>query len=936
MLKQVRKKIASSISNSDEPEQFLWNKWLRAPITEYEVVTSPMVQMYDTEDLNEWITRPSLEQENFDFTRIRVSKKIEKYFMPKGKTHKIFFGFGESVNRSIKFSEDSPLKFFYTAKLEQKEADIFLSTKKGDSKETSVKLNPNQKESSFKLKTSKSENIDLPRNKPDAEKPKNLVNKHEVSFGKLNTNEKENLVNLKPEIFNIELLNLDELGKSAASKKDIADAFSPIKSKTEISKVEVQSPDKLIQSTDFSEKDKNKTVAFDKVKYSPKIYKVKTSGIEKINAPVYFLKDIHPKEVNVINNNSDISKYFGADEKVKVIDPFKLVSKEGDQNLLTSILQPSSGIKEVEKEEILNQLYNFQKEGAQFLTEHPRSLITEDLGTGKSIQAVTAVRILFRQKSIKSAIVICSQFDVGSVEATIVTGNPAGWAGHFYTYAPELSINIVKGDETNEKLEKQSLIEKWAVQAPVFIAGYSSLLKSINYEIIDKERLKKFDCLIFDETQNLINKNITGYFSGLDGTKTKYVFGLSSLPAGLFKTNIEPVFKSEKSKLEILQRKKSEFIKELPAVIKQDYWLELDTNQKIEYENILSQGREKLTQLVQAGNPFLIQSNVFTLIHQLKQACNFFSGSEISLKSELLLTHLEVMSKTKKKVLVFSQYDRMGTQRLEQVLKKAGISSMVYQTGMPVKEMEKIIRNFRTSKDATALIFGLKAGGQNINLPDVHHVIHFDNWWNPITLWQLEERINCIDNSEPLNIYTYLTSNSVDLKIYEMLWKKGLLEKNTIETLNPENIYEFFGSEDWLNIFQVPGTSEKEMEAKLVKAESKIDELTIDDFQNKLKMFFTRLGYKNLVIKGNKKNNEVEATGTFTKSGKDIKMQAKCLLSGKEGDVNLQQIFNNKDEKIFFITLSEQSKGPQIRLPFNVSYISRKLFINYLVHFKLI
>jgi len=936
MLKQVRKKIASSISNSDEPEQFLWNKWLRAPITEYEVVTSPMVQMYDTDDLNEWIVSPSLQQENFDFARIRVSKKIEKYFVPKSKTHKIFFGFGESSNQSIKFSENSPLKFFYTAKLEQKDADIFLNLKKGDSKETSVKLNPQQKESSFKLKTSKPENIDLPRNKPDSQKPKNLVNKQEMSSAKLNADEKENLVNLKPEIYNVELLNLDEIGKSVSSKKDITDAFSPIKSKTEISKVEVQSPDKLIQSIDYSEKDQNKKVAFDKVKSSPKIYKVKTSGIEKINAPVYFLKDIHPKEVNVINNNADISKYFGADEEVKVIDPLSLASKESDQNLLASILQPSSGINEVEKEELLLQLYNYQKEGAQFLTEHQRSLIAEDLSTGKSIQAVAAVRILFKQKSIKSALVICSQFDVGSIEATTAARNPSGWAGHFYSYAPELSINIIKGDETNEKLEKQSLIEKWATQTSVFIAGYSSLLKSINYEIIDKERLKKFDCIIFDEAQNLINKNITSYFSGLETGKTKYILGLSSLPAGLFKSSIEPVFKSEKSKLEILQRKKQELVKELPSVIKQDYWVELDSNQKIEYENILSQGREKLAQLIQAGNPFLIQSNVFTLIHQLKQASNFFSSSETSPKSELLLTQLDIISKTKKKVLVFSQYDRMGTQRLEQVLKKAGISSMVYQTGMPAKEMEKIVRNFRISKDTTALIFGLKAGGQNINLPDVHYVIHFDNWWNPITLWQIEEKISSLENGEPLNIYSYLTSNSVDLKIYEMLSKKGLLDKNTIETLNPENIYEFFSSEDWLNIFQVPGQSEKEMEEKLAKAAGKIEELTIDDYQNKLKMFFTRLGYKNLILKTNKKNDEVGAAGTFTRNGKDTKMRAICLFSNKEKDVNFDEVFKYRDEKTFFITLAEQNKKPQIRLPFNASYINRELFINYLVHFKLI
>jgi len=791
MLKQVRKKIASSISNSDEPEQFLWNKWLRAPITEYEVVTSPGVQIYDTENLNEWIIQPTLQQERFGFSRVRVSKKIEKYFVPKIKTHNVFFGFGETINQLVKISENNPLKFRYIAKLEQKDADIFMNLKKGDSKETSIKLNPQQKESAFKLKSTKAENIELPRNKPGSQKPKNLVENQEMLSAKVHVNEKENLVNLKPEIINIELLKFDDLGRSKSSGKEIPASFAPINEKTQISKIDVQSPDKLIKSLDYSEKEKNKTIAFDKVKSSPKIYKVKTSGIENINAPVYYLKDIHPKGVNVINNNADITKYFEMPEKIEVINPLTAVSIESGGNLLSSILQPSTGLKEVDKEEILFELFDFQKEGAEFLTENQHSLIAEELGTGKTIQAATAVRILFKQKSIKSAIVICPQFDVGNIEATKGTGNPSGWAGHFFIHAPELSINIIAGDEINEKLEKQSLTKKWGDEASVFIIGYSSLIKSINYEIIDKERLKKFDCIIFDEVQNLISKNITTYFSGLEGSKSKYIFGLTSLPSGLIKNGIEPLFKTEKCKLEILQRKKSDAGKELPAIIKQDYWLELDANQKIEYTNILSQGRDKLAQLVQAGNPFLIQSNVFTLIHQLKQACNFFSSSESSPKSELLLEQLEVISKTKKKALIFSQYDRMGTQRLEQVLKKAGISSMVYQTGMPAREMEKITRNFRTSRDTTALIFGLKAGGQNINLPDVHYTIHYDNWWNPITLWQLEEKINCPEKGEPINIYTYLNTDSVDLRINEVLAKKGLLEKNIIENLNPEIFMNF-------------------------------------------------------------------------------------------------------------------------------------------------
>jgi hypothetical protein len=101
-------------------------------------------------------------------------------------------------------------------------------------------------------------------------------------------------------------------------------------------------------------------------------------------------------------------------------------------------------------------------------------------------------------------------------------------------------------------------------------------------------------------------------------------------------------------------------------------------------------------------------------------------------------------------------------------------------------------------------------------------------------------------------------------------------------------------------------------------------------------MFFTRLGYKNLVLKADKKNFEVDVSGSFVKNGKDTKMQAKCNYSGKEEEDRIISFFKQKVEKLFYITLSEQSKKPNLKLLSNSSYINRSQFINYLVHFKLI
>lgn len=62
MIKQVRKKIVSSISNVELPDQFEWNKWLRHPSQEYHIISSIPVKLIKNDEWNKKIPPASVKK----------------------------------------------------------------------------------------------------------------------------------------------------------------------------------------------------------------------------------------------------------------------------------------------------------------------------------------------------------------------------------------------------------------------------------------------------------------------------------------------------------------------------------------------------------------------------------------------------------------------------------------------------------------------------------------------------------------------------------------------------------------------------------------------------------------------------------------------------------------------------------------------------------
>lgn len=91
-------------------------------------------------------------------------------------------------------------------------------------------------------------------------------------------------------------------------------------------------------------------------------------------------------------------------------------------------------------------LRNYQVEGINFLVQNTSALLADEMGTGKTVQTVNSLRILFRQGKIHCALIICPLSVIGSAYLSEETGKSEGWDGHFYHWARELLVTVVRGN----------------------------------------------------------------------------------------------------------------------------------------------------------------------------------------------------------------------------------------------------------------------------------------------------------------------------------------------------------------------------------------------------------------------------------------------------------------------------------------------------------
>ena len=107
------------------------------------------------------------------------------------------------------------------------------------------------------------------------------------------------------------------------------------------------------------------------------------------------------------------------------------------------------------------ELYPFQREGVKFLVSHQQALLGDEMGLGKSIQAIVAIRFLLRMGKVTNGLILCPK--------SVLTD----WERKLWDWAPELRVIKVRG------LKEQRQIS-WDSPVHIYLTTYETLRQDLD------------------------------------------------------------------------------------------------------------------------------------------------------------------------------------------------------------------------------------------------------------------------------------------------------------------------------------------------------------------------------------------------------------------------------------------------------------------------
>ena len=442
----------------------------------------------------------------------------------------------------------------------------------------------------------------------------------------------------------------------------------------------------------------------------------------------------------------------------------------------------------------------YQRSGYEWLYKNSRigfgSLIADDMGLGKTLQVISTLLKLKEDGELgeQKALVI--------VPTTLLTN----WVKEIKKFAPTLSVFVYHG--SNRKLASLE-------EADILLTTYGVA----RTEVATLQK-KKWLLLAIDEAQNIKNPStaqtkavkkikapikiamsgtpvenrLSEYWSIFDFTNKGY---LNSLPK--FKKDFAQPIEADRDQLKlrqfrkitepfILRRLKSDksIIKDLPDKIEKNQFCQLTPEQAAIYQKVV----DTTFQSIENAEGIARKGLILKLLTSLKQICNHpkqflkrgYPDPDLSGKSAMLFDLMRQIQNSNEKTLIFTQYQEMGKLLVEMLEFEFKLKIPFLHGGVSRKGRDEMVDDFQNNRSTRVLILSLKAGGTGLNLTAASNVIHYDLWWNPAVEAQATDRAYRIGQQSNVMVHRFITQNTFEEKINELLQQKKELANLTVST----------------------------------------------------------------------------------------------------------------------------------------------------------
>ncbi len=416
--------------------------------------------------------------------------------------------------------------------------------------------------------------------------------------------------------------------------------------------------------------------------------------------------------------------------------------------------------------------YPYQMEGIAFLMPRHAAVLADEMGLGKTIQTILALRLMFHTALIRNALVVCPK--------PLVTN----WTRELRTWAADLPFEVIGGDAAARRFG-------WT--------GSKCPLKLVNYELLTRDaelagdESVHFDVVVLDEAQRIKNRESKASRAAralrrsrswaLTGTPIENsTEDLVNLFAFVDEGRIPPETPAKRLPSligdSILRRVKEDVLEEMPPKTVRDVTLELTPAQKAAYQLAEEQGVVRLNEL---GDTITVQ-HVFELVMRLKQICNFDPLTGQSAKLEQLVADMAEVAASKRKAIIFSQWVE-PLERLAEALAEFG--PLQFHGRVSPRDRDAVLERFRKDASHHVILMSYATGSVGLNLQFANYVFLFDRWWNPAVEDQAINRAHRIGQKAPVFVTRFVTQDTIECRIAEVLEKKRELFEELVARNEP-------------------------------------------------------------------------------------------------------------------------------------------------------
>lgn len=527
-------------------------------------------------------------------------------------------------------------------------------------------------------------------------------------------------------------------------------------------------------------------------------------------------------------------------------------------------------------------LYPYQQEGMLHLAFNERALLADEMGLGKTVQAIAACELLRLNKNIKRVLVIATASLKTEWEEQISK----------FTNSPSL---IIQGQRANR-------LKQYHQPSFFYLMNYEQV-------VIDGPEIQRIltpDVVILDEAQRIKNWQ-TKTANAIKQLRSPYAFVLTGTPlenriddlysvvqfldpqlfGPLFRFNRDFYELDEQGKpvgyknLDILhqrvrpimlRRLKSDVEGELPKRTVNNYFVEMESEQRARYQEysdmvarLLSKAKrqplrkeefEKMQKWLACMR--MLCDTPYILDHQCK----------VSPKLRELSNILgELLADKTTKIIIFSEWERM-LQLVKEYLNKKHYDFAWHTGSVPQHKRREDINRFKNDPNCR-LFLSTDSGSVGLNLQSANIVINLDLPWNPAKLEQRIARAWRKHQTRAVQVINLVCENSIEHRMLGLLAQKQNLAQGVLE--GKDNLKEMklpSGRAAFIERMEnlMGSSSEVKKEHSFTTSESEKTNNTVDNFSSTLRnnvdllqsYHHTNTGHRSLFAVVDKISNDIQ------------------------------------------------------------------------------